>query len=319
MALAARIGAILDAGEFPVVRAATARSCSGRVWQCTCWRVGGRPDRAGVRRGTPTSASGQRVVRSARRPVMDLALVPGRGQGDLAALEGGGRTSATSTSWCSASGRRTNTGSTCRRRHLHTAVPSLRAEGAARTAQWATHEIATCAGFWVHVDVDVPRPGRHAAVDAPDPAASRSRSWRSCWPVSWRRALPGRGADVFDPDYDRTAITPRDRRRRRGRLAPVGATAAPVHPREHRRERAARRADAAHRRPCRGPVLVEPPPPDDAGRRAPGRPAGRSRAWWPTRTRPRPPPAPVRRAGRWTTRWAVWPAPRWPAPRRGGR
>src|SRR5690606_32315243 len=47
-------------------------------------------------------------------------------------------------------------------------VPELRAAGATRTAQWAREQLNECAGFWLHVDVDVLDPAVMPAVDAPE-------------------------------------------------------------------------------------------------------------------------------------------------------
>ena len=49
------------------------------------------------------------------------------------------------------------------------AVPDIRVHGASRTAQWAQTQLAECLGFWVHLDVDVLDPSVMPAVDAPDP------------------------------------------------------------------------------------------------------------------------------------------------------
>jgi arginase len=83
------------------------------------------------------------------------------------------------------------------------AVPELRAEGAARSAQWARNELAECAGYWVHVDVDVLDPAVMPAVDAPDPGgiAYSELELLLSGLVATPRCL-GLELTVFDPDYD---------------------------------------------------------------------------------------------------------------------
>ena len=100
----------------------------------------------------------------------DLALVTGRGQTDLAAIEGrrpyfrdidvvvmGIRAQDEYRLDLQAAGIVTRP------------VPTLRAEGAARSAQWARDQLVDCAGYWVHIDVDVLDPAVMPAVDAPEP------------------------------------------------------------------------------------------------------------------------------------------------------
>src|SRR6201999_2371813 len=79
----------------------------------------------------------------------------------------------------------------------------LRAEGAARSAQWARDQLSDCAGYWVHVDVDVLDPAVMPAVDAPSPGGI-------AFP-ELELLLAGLGESphclgveitVFDPDYD---------------------------------------------------------------------------------------------------------------------
>ena len=136
MALADRIGAIIDAGEFPVVLGG---DCSILLGSALAMHrlgeaVGGRIGLVFVDGHSDFRHPGNASYVGAAAGE-DLALVTGRGPGATwRRSRAGGRTSATSTSWCSASGHRTSTGSTCRRRASSTrAVPALRAEGAART------------------------------------------------------------------------------------------------------------------------------------------------------------------------------------------
>ena len=82
-------------------------------------------------------------------------------------------------------------------------MPALRAEGAARSAQWARDQLADCAGYWVHVDVDVLDPAVMPAVDAPDPGgiAFAELEMLLAGLVDTPHCL-GVEITVFDPDYD---------------------------------------------------------------------------------------------------------------------
>jgi arginase len=83
------------------------------------------------------------------------------------------------------------------------AVPELRAEGAARTAQWARGLLSHCTGYWLHVDVDVLDPAVMPAVDAPDPGgiAYAELELLLAGLLGDEECL-GLDLTVFDPDYD---------------------------------------------------------------------------------------------------------------------
>jgi arginase len=83
------------------------------------------------------------------------------------------------------------------------AVPELRSDGAARSAQWARDQLRECAGFWVHVDVDVLDPAVMPAVDAPDVGGIAYRELEILLSglISDPRCV-GAQVTVFDPDYD---------------------------------------------------------------------------------------------------------------------
>lgn len=83
------------------------------------------------------------------------------------------------------------------------AVPELRSHGAARSAQWARDQLRDCAGYWVHVDVDVLDPAVMPAVDAPDVGGIAYRELEILLSnlVADPRCV-GVQVTVFDPDYD---------------------------------------------------------------------------------------------------------------------
>jgi len=203
--LADRIGSLFDAGDFPVVlggdcaillgaalalnrRVSTSDGPLGLVY------VDGHSDfRHPGNASYVGAAAGE-----------DLALATGRGQADLAAIEG--RRPYVRDCDVVVLGIRPHDEY---RHELHAAgiayraVPELRSEGAARTAQWARNQLADCAGYWVHVDVDVLDPAVMPAVDAPDPGgiAYPELELLLAGLVATRRCL-GLEVTVFDPDYD---------------------------------------------------------------------------------------------------------------------
>jgi arginase len=90
-------------------------------------------------------------------------------------------------------------------------VPELRSDGAARSAQWARTQLADCAGYWVHVDVDVLDPAVMPAVDAPDVGGIAYTELELLLNglVATPRCL-GLQVTVFDPDYDPDAVYARE-------------------------------------------------------------------------------------------------------------
>lgn len=205
MALAERIGAIIDAGEFPVILGG---DCSILLGSALAMHrlgeaVGGRIGLVFVDGHSDFRHPGNASYVGAAAGE-DLALVTGRGQADLAAIEGrrpyfrdidvvvlGIRTQDEYRLDLQAAGIVTRT------------VPMLRTEGAARTAQWAHDQLADCAGYWVHVDVDVLDPAVMPAVDAPDPGgiAFTELELLIAGLVDTPHCL-GIEITVFDPDYD---------------------------------------------------------------------------------------------------------------------
>ncbi len=203
--LADRIGAIQDAGEFPLVLGG---DCS--VLLGSALAMNRLSEQVGARIGLvfvdghsdfrhPGNAS---YVGAAAGE--DLALVTGRGQADLAAIES--RRPYFRDIDVVVLGIR---GHDEYRLDLQAAgipnraVPTLRAEGAARTAQWAREQLTDCVGYWVHVDVDVLDPAVMPAVDAPDPGgiAYAELELLLASLVATPECL-GMELTVFDPDYD---------------------------------------------------------------------------------------------------------------------
>jgi arginase len=205
VALADRIGSIIDAGEFPVVLggdcsillgSALAMHRQGEV-------VGGRIGLVFVDGHSDFRHPGNASYVGAAAGE-DLALATGRGQADLAGLEGrrpyfrdvdvvvlGIRAQDEYRLDLQAAGIITRP------------VPALRVEGAARTAQWARDQLSDCSGYWVHIDVDVLDPAVMPAVDAPDPGgiAFAELELLLSGLVDTPRCL-GVEITVFDPDYD---------------------------------------------------------------------------------------------------------------------
>jgi arginase len=205
--LSDRIGGLLEAGEFPVVLGgdcsillgsalATNRLTSHLDGRVGLVYVDGHSDfRHPGNASYVGAAAGE-----------DLALVTGRGQDDLTDLEG--RRPYFRDSDVVVLGIRTHDE---HRADLHAAgiahraVPQLRAEGAARSAQWARRLLGNCLGYWVHLDVDVLDPAVMPAVDAPDPGgiAYAELELLLAGLVATPHCL-GVEVTVFDPDYDPT-------------------------------------------------------------------------------------------------------------------
>ncbi|GIE83980.1 arginase [Actinoplanes regularis] len=204
-ALADRIGAIIDGGEFPVVLGGDCSILigSGLAMHRLGEAVGGRIGLVFVDGHSDFRHPGNASYVGAAAGE-DLALVTGRGQANLAAIESrrpyfrdidvvvlGIRAQDEYRLDLQAAGIVTRP------------VPILRAEGAARSAQWARDQLVDCAGYWVHVDVDVLDPAVMPAVDAPDPGgiAFPELELLLTGLVESPHCL-GVEITVFDPDYD---------------------------------------------------------------------------------------------------------------------
>jgi arginase len=203
--LADRIGAIIDANEFPLVLGG---DCSILIGSAVAMsrlaeELGGRPGLVFVDGHSDFRHPGNADYVGAAAGE-DLALVTGRGQVELAGLENrrpylrdtdvvvlGIREHDEYRMDLQAAGIATRP------------VPELRAEGAARTAKWAREQLVDCAGFWLHVDVDVLDPAVMPAVDAPDEGgiAHRELELLVAGLVSDDSCL-GMEVTVYDPDQD---------------------------------------------------------------------------------------------------------------------
>ena len=203
--LADRIAAIIDEGEFPVILGGDCSIVlgSGLAMHRLGEDIGGRIGLVFVDGHSDFRHPGNASYVGAAAGE-DLALVTGRGQADLAAIEGrrpyfrdvdvvvlGIRTQDEYRLDLQAAGIMTRP------------VPTLRAEGAARSAQWARDQLVDCAGFWVHVDIDVLDPAVMPAVDAPSPGgiAFPELELLLAGLVESAHCL-GVEITVFDPDYD---------------------------------------------------------------------------------------------------------------------
>jgi arginase len=203
--LAERIGAIVGAGEFPLILGG---DCSVTLGSQLAMRrfseeIDGRIGLMYIDAHSDFRHPGNANVVGAAAGEA-LALVTGRGQGDLAAIEQ--RRPYVRDSDVVVLGLRATDQY---RMDLQAAavavrgVPDLRAHGAARTAQWARGQLTECVGYWIHLDVDVLDPSVMPAVDAPDPGGIAYPELE----LLLRGLLAGPEClgmelTVFDPDFD---------------------------------------------------------------------------------------------------------------------
>ncbi|WP_254548394.1 arginase family protein [Catellatospora tritici] len=203
--LAERIGAIVDAGEFPLVLGG---DCSITLGSALAMRrlgeeVDGRIGLVFVDGHSDFRHPGNAPYVGAAAGE-DLALVTGRGQTELAGIEG--RRPYYRDTDVVVLGIREHDEYRLDLQAAGFAVrpaTALRAEGAKRTAQWARERLADCAGYWVHLDVDVLDPAVMPAVDAPEPGGIALTELELLLNglVSTPDCL-GMELTVFDPDHD---------------------------------------------------------------------------------------------------------------------
>jgi arginase len=203
--LADRIGAMLDAGEFPVVLGGDCSVLLGGALAMSRRgeRFGGRAGLVFVDGHSDFRHPGNAQYVGAAAGE-DLALVTGRGQVELAGIEN--RRPYLRDADVAVLGIR---GQDEYRMDLQAAgfavrpVPELRAEGAARSAGWAREQLSQCSGFWLHVDVDVLDPAVMPAVDAPSDGGIAHRELELLIAgLVESEACAGMEVTVFDPDHD---------------------------------------------------------------------------------------------------------------------
>jgi arginase len=211
--LAERIAAIVNAGEIPLILGG---DCSIAIGSQLAMRrlgleLGGRIGLIYIDAHSDFRHPGNANVVGAAAGEA-LALVTGRGQGDLAAIEQL-RPYVRDTDVAVIGLRVTDQ----YRMDLQAAglsvrgVPDLRAHGAARTAQWARGQLTECLGYWVHLDVDVLDPSVMPAVDAPDPGGIAYPEMEMLLRglVASPQCL-GIEVTVFDPDFDTDGVYAQD-------------------------------------------------------------------------------------------------------------
>jgi arginase len=203
--LAERINGIVTAGEFPLVLGG---DCSitlgaGLAMRRLGEELGGHIGLIYVDAHSDFRHPGNATVVGAAAGEA-LALVTGRGQADLAAIEQrrpyvrdrdvaviGVRATDEYRMDLQASGFAVR------------AVPDIRTHGAARTAQWARAQLGECLGYWVHLDVDVLDPSVMPAVDAPNPGGiAYSELELLLRGLVGGNDCVGAEVTVFDPDFD---------------------------------------------------------------------------------------------------------------------
>ena len=200
--LAGRLGELLDAGRFPVVLGG---DCSILLGAALALHRRGRYGLAFLDGHSDFRHPGNAPHVGAAAGE-DLALVTGRGQGDLTDIEGrrpylpddgiavlGARDADEALTELAAAGIPV------------WEVSRLRAEGPADAARAALTrlEAEDLAGFWVHLDVDILDPSVMPAVDSPDPdGISHQELVELLTPLIASPRCVGLEVTVFDPDLD---------------------------------------------------------------------------------------------------------------------
>jgi arginase len=211
--LADRIGAILSADEFPLVLGG---DCSVSIGSMLAMKRleherGGRMGLIYVDAHSDFRHPGNASVVGAAAGEA-LALVTGRGQGDLAGIEQrrpyvrdhdvvlvGMRASDDYRLDLQAGGFNIRT------------AQDVRTYGARPTAQWARGLLGGCLGYWVHLDVDVLDPSVMPAVDAPAQGGIAYPELENLLKdlVTVPQCI-GMEMTVFDPDFDLDGVYAQD-------------------------------------------------------------------------------------------------------------
>jgi arginase len=211
--LADRIGAIITAGEFPLVLGG---DCSVTIGSMLAMKRleherGGRVGLIYVDAHSDFRHPGNASVVGAAAGEA-LALVTGRGQGDLASIEQ--RRPYVRDSDVVLIGMRPTDDYRVELQagafNVRTSH-DVRAEGANRTAGWARSLLDECLGYWVHVDVDVLDPSVMPAVDAPTPGGIAYQELEHLLRGLVTEAdCFGLEVTVFDPDFDVETVYAQD-------------------------------------------------------------------------------------------------------------
>jgi Arginase/agmatinase/formimionoglutamate hydrolase, arginase family len=211
--LADRIGAILQAGEFPLILGG---DCSVAIGSMLAMKRlqhdrGGRFGLVYIDAHSDFRHPGNAAVVGAAAGEA-LALVTGRGQGDLASIEQR-RPYVRDADVVLIGMRPTDDyrmdlqagGFNVRTSH------DVRIYGANPTAQWARSLLSECSGYWVHLDVDVLDPSVMPAVDAPTPGGIAYPELESLLQglLTGKECL-GMEVTVFDPDFDADGVYAQD-------------------------------------------------------------------------------------------------------------
>lgn len=211
--LADRIGAILQAEEFPLILGG---DCSVAIGSMLAMKRlqhdrGGRFGLVYIDAHSDFRHPGNAAVVGAAAGEA-LALVTGRGQGDLASIEQR-RPYVRDADVVLIGMRPTDDyrmdlqagGFNVRTSH------DVRIYGANPTAQWARSLLSECSGYWVHLDVDVLDPSVMPAVDAPTPGGIAYPELESLLQglLTGKECL-GMEVTVFDPDFDADGVYAQD-------------------------------------------------------------------------------------------------------------
>lgn len=211
--LADRIGAILAAGEFPLVLGGDCSVAIGSMLACRRLEHerGGRYGLVYVDAHSDFRHPGNAAVVGAAAGEA-LALVTGRGQGDLASIEQL-RPYVRDADVVIVGMRPTDDYRVELQAGAFNVRTShdIRVHGARPTAIWARSMLEQCAGYWVHLDVDVLDPAAMPAVDAPTTGGIAYLELENL--LRGLLVVPeciGLEITVFDPDFDPDGLYAQD-------------------------------------------------------------------------------------------------------------
>lgn len=211
--LADRIGAMVDAGEFPVVLGG---DCSVTLGSTLALKRleherGGHYGLVYVDAHSDFRHAGNAAVVGAAAGEA-LALATGRGQGELAGIEQ--RRPYVRDADVVLVGVRPDDDYRVELQagafNIRTSH-DIRSQGAGRCAQWAREVLADRGGYWVHLDVDVLDPTVMPAVDAPTTGGIGYQELEQLLAGLVREpGCLGLEVTVFDPDFDEDGVYAQD-------------------------------------------------------------------------------------------------------------